>query len=79
MFYRFNEAPACLPGKWPASLPAPKRPDRGFNEAPACLPGKCGPGERFDALALGFNEAPACLPGKSRRSGVTFRGVISLQ
>ena len=43
---RFNEAPACLPGKCLDEILQRILRKHGFNEAPACLPGKCRPGPR---------------------------------
>ena len=60
----FNEAPACLPGKWSGRRGGGSHDVVGFNEAPACLPGKCGGGGPSCLTLWSFNEAPACLPGK---------------
>ena len=64
--HRFNEAPACLPGKTGREPRASRRGLRRFNEAPACLPGKTPRGlGTSPPWWPGFNEAPACLPGKT--------------
>ena len=61
---RFNEAPACLPGKCHAAR-AVRRPVLHASMRPrrVCRGNAPVPGPGVDAVAR-FNEAPACLPGK---------------